>query len=119
MQNNSGTCTPRALRATGRSAINTISGTITVRDQYDTRSRWNGNHLGSSTISTGIIGTARHGTSPYSASCARVNTFVRAAPPAARIAALARAICAAAGSSPIIFSAKYAFTLAEMSNAPS
>ena len=37
----------------------TNSGTITVRDQYDTLSRWNGNHFGSRVISTGICGTAR------------------------------------------------------------
>ncbi len=104
--NNSGTCTPRGLRARGFSAISTSSGTITVRDQYDTLSRWNGNHLGSSTSSTGISGTARHGTSPYKASCARVNTLLRSAPPAARIAARARRICGASAASPSSFSAK-------------
>ncbi len=119
MRNSSGTCTPRGLRARGFSAISTVSGTITVRDQYDTLSRWNGNQRGSSTSSTGITGTARHGTSPYSASCARVNTLLRSAPPAARIASRARRMCAAPGSSPSIFSAKYAFTLAEMLQAPS
>ncbi len=33
VRNSSGTCTPRRLRARGRSAISTTSGTITVRDQ--------------------------------------------------------------------------------------
>ncbi len=99
-------CTPRRLRARGRSAISTTSGTITVRDQYDTLSRWNGNQCGSSTSSTGMHGTACQGTSPYSASCARVNTLVRSAPPAARMACRARAMCGASGESPIIFSAK-------------
>ncbi len=42
----------------------TNSGTITVRAQYETLSRWNGNHFGSSITSTGITGTAVHGTSP-------------------------------------------------------
>ena len=90
-----GSCTPRGLRARGRSAISTSSGTITVRDQYDTFDRWNGNHSGRCMISSGITGTARHGTWPNSASCARVKTLVRSAPPAARIAARARAPCAA------------------------
>ncbi|OIQ65198.1 hypothetical protein GALL_532460 [mine drainage metagenome] len=110
---------PRGLRALGRSPISTSSGTITVRDQYDTFDRWNGNHSGRCMISSGITGTACHGTAPNSASCARVNTFVRSAPPAARIASRARCICGASGSSPIAFSAKYAFTLAEILNAPS
>ena len=43
--------------------------------QYEILSRWNGNHRGSSMISTGITGTARHGTMPYSASRQRVNTL--------------------------------------------
>ena len=51
---------------------------------------WNGNHFGSSMISTGITGTARHVTKPNSASMKRVNTFEAAAPPRARIAARAR-----------------------------
>ena len=104
--NSSGTCTPRGLRARGRSAISTVSGTITVRDQYETLSRWNGNHFGSSTSSTGITGTARHGTSPNSASCARVNTLVRSAPPAASTASRAARMCGASMSSPINLSAK-------------
>jgi hypothetical protein len=37
-------------------------------------------------ISTGMVGTARHGTSPNKASWMRVNTLVRSAPPAARMA---------------------------------
>ena len=119
VRNSSGIATLRGLRATGRSAISTSSGTITVRDQYDTFDRWNGNHSGRCMISSGITGTARHGTWPNSASCARVNTLVRSAPPAARIACRARAMCGASGSSPIAFSAKYAFTLADRSNAPS
>ena len=63
------------------------------------------NHFGSSTISTGITGTARHGTAPNSASWKRVNTLERSAPPAARMAARARRMCTASVSSPIAFSA--------------
>ena len=62
VRNSSGMATPRGLRACGRSAISTSSGTITVRDQYDTFDRWNGNHSGRCMISSGITGTARHGT---------------------------------------------------------
>ena len=36
--NSSAIVTPRGLRARGRSAISTSSGTITVRDQYETLS---------------------------------------------------------------------------------
>ena len=42
-------------------------------------------------ISTGITGAARHGTTPYSASNARVKTLLPAAPPRARMASRARA----------------------------
>ena len=56
--------TPLALRARGFFAIRTSSGTITVRLQYEILSRWNGNQRGNSMISTGIAGTARHGTMP-------------------------------------------------------
>ena len=76
----------RVARAAGARASSTSSGTITVRDQYDTLLRWNGNHSGRCMISTGITGTARHGTWPNSASWARVNTLARSAPPAARMA---------------------------------
>ncbi len=74
------------MRARGFFAISTSSGAITVRDQYDTLVRWNGNQRGSSMISTGITGTACHGSSPKSASWMRVKTLACAAPPAARIA---------------------------------
>ena len=69
-------------------------------------------------ISTGMTGTARHGTSPNSASRMRVKTLQRRAPPRARIAARARAICGASIGSPAAFSAKYALTDALMSRAP-
>ncbi len=55
---------PFGLRAHGFFAISTKSGTITVRLQYEILSRWNGNHFGSSMISTGITGTARQGIMP-------------------------------------------------------
>ena len=84
----------RGLRARGFSAISTSSGTITVRDQYDILSRWNGNHCGSSMISTGITGTARHGTCRTAPAGTRVNTLVRSAPPA-RGSPRARGACAA------------------------
>ena len=71
------------LRARGFSAISTSSGTMTVRLQYEILSRWNGNHFGSSMISTGITGTARHGMKPNSASSSLVKTLDRAAPPRA------------------------------------
>ena len=118
-RNSSSIRTPRGLRATGRFAFSTSSGTITVRAQYDTFDRWNGNHFGSSMISTGIIGTAYHVTTPNSASRMRVNTFAASAPPWARMHSRARTICSASTGSPIIFSAKYAFTLALTSIAPS
>ena len=76
--------TPLALRARGFFAISTSSGTMTVRLQYEILSRWNGNHFGSSMISTGITGTARHGMKPNSASMMRVNTLARSAPPRAQ-----------------------------------
>ncbi len=63
-RNSSLTVTPFGLRARGFFAISTRSGTITVRLQYEILSRWNGNQSGSSMISTGIAGTARHGTMP-------------------------------------------------------
>ena len=49
--------TPRGLIAFGLSACSTSSGTITVRAQYEILSMWNGNHFGSSMISTGMTGT--------------------------------------------------------------
>ncbi len=88
--NSSSMRTPLALRARGRFAISTNSGTITVRLQYEILSRWNGNHFGSSMISTGIIGTARHGTKPNKASMMRVNTLARSAPPRESTASRAR-----------------------------
>ena len=78
------------MRARGRNAISTSSGTRTVRDQYEIFSMWKGNQAGSSMISTGITGTARHGTSPHNASMIRVKTLQFRAPPRARIAARAR-----------------------------
>ena len=63
---------------------------MTVRLQYEILSRWNGNHFGSSMISTGITGTARHGTKPNNANIRRVNTLERDAPPRERIASRAR-----------------------------
>ncbi len=117
--NSSSIRTPFALRARGFFAIITSSGTMTVRLQYEILSRWNGNQFGSSMISTGITGTARHGTKPNSASMMRVKTFARAAPPRASIASRARRMCGASMESPIILSAKYAFTVALMSRSPS
>ena len=55
---------------------------------------------------------------PNSASRIRVNTLAVPAPPCARIASRAVRMCAASGASPASFSAKYAFTLALMLNAP-
>src|SRR3546814_7807249 len=57
--------------------MTTSSGAITVRDQYDTFDRWKGNQRGSSMISTGISGTARHGTCPKRARAMRVKTLLR------------------------------------------
>ena len=57
-------------------------------------------------ISTGITGTACHGTSPKKASSVRVKTLLRSAPPWARIASRARRMCGASGSSPMALSAK-------------
>ncbi len=77
----SGMPMPRGFFASGFRCISTNSGTMTVRAQYDTLSRWNGNHFGRSMISIGMVGTAAHGTCPYSASRMRVNTLLLAAPP--------------------------------------
>ena len=82
--------TPLAFRACGFFAISTSSGTMTVRLQYEILSRWNGNHFGSSMISIGITGTARHGMKPNKASMMRVKTLARAAPPRASTASRAR-----------------------------
>ena len=49
-----GCATPRGFFASGLRVQRMNSGTITVRDQYDTLSRWNGNQRGSSMISTGM-----------------------------------------------------------------
>ena len=97
---------PLGLRAFGLSACKTSSGTIKVRDQYETLERWNGNHRGSNMISTGITGTVRQGSTPKSASRNRVKTLLSAAPPRARIASRARRMWSACGESPIILSAK-------------
>ena len=105
--------------ACGFSVIKTRSGTKTVRDQYETLPRWNGNQLGSKVISTGITGTARHGTCPKSAKVIRVKTFALAAPPFSKMAARALTICGASGESPASLSAKYAFTLALILKSPS
>jgi hypothetical protein len=54
--------TLRGFLACGLSAASTVSGIITVRDQYDTFEMWNGNQRGRCISSTGMVGTARHGT---------------------------------------------------------
>ncbi len=97
---------PFGFFALGLSACSTSSGTITVRAQYEILSMWNGNHFGSSMISTGITGTARHVVTPNSDSRTRVNTLLCSAPPRARIASRARVMCGASMSSPIVLSAK-------------
>ena len=51
--NSSRTVTPLGLAAVTLSVERTNSGTITVRDQYETLRMWNGNHAGRSMISTG------------------------------------------------------------------
>src|SRR5262249_17208446 len=101
------------LRRVGRSATSPRMVTITVRDQYEIVERWKGSQGGRCVISGGIPGTARQGSWPNRASCARVKTLVRSAPPAARMAARARSKWGALGSSPIALKAKYAFTLAD------
>ena len=65
--------------------MSTSSGTITVRDQYDTFERWKKNQRGRCMISTGITGVARHGTWPNSANWTRQNTLARSAPPIRRM----------------------------------
>ena len=67
-------------------------------------------------ISIGIIGAARHVVTPNSDSMMRVNTLELMAPPRRSISSRAFFICGASTDSPIVFSAKYAFTLALMSN---
>ena len=107
LRNSSSICTPRGLFAFGLSACSTSSGTITVRAQYEILSRWNGNQLGSSMISTGITGTLRqrdHAVERQQR--AREHVGLRRA--AAREDRLARAphVIGASMSSPIILSAK-------------
>ena len=97
--------TPRGLRAFGLSAASTNSGAITVRDQYETFSMWNGAHFGIRIASGRIHGTARHGTCSNSARMMRMKTLDCSAPPCARTASRARRICGAWGSSPASFSA--------------
>ncbi len=87
-------------------ACSTRSGTITVRAQYDIFDRWIGNQRGRRISSTGMVGMLRHAAWPNSASWKRVNTLAAAAPPCARIASRARAMCGAPMSSPIIFRVK-------------
>ena len=70
---------------------------MTVRAQYDTLSRWNGNQRGSSMISTGITGTLFQVRTPYSESSTRVNTLTFTAPPRASTASRARRMCGASG----------------------
>ena len=67
---------------------------------------WNGDHIGSSMISTGSTGTLRQVSTPNSASRKRVKTLLLTAPPRERIASRARTMCGASTESPIIFSAK-------------
>ena len=64
---------------------------MTVRLQYEILSRWNGNHLGSSMISTGITGTARHGMNPNKSEH-DAREHIRAFGAAARAHRLARAV---------------------------
>jgi len=70
-------------------------------------------------ISTGSTGTLFHVSTPNIDSMNRVKTLLLMPPPRERIALRARIMCGTSAESPIIFSAKYAFTLALMSNAPS
>ncbi len=67
---------------------------------------WNGDHIGSSMISTGSTGTLFQLSTPNMARVKRVKTLLLMAPPRARIASRARTICGALTSSPIILSAK-------------
>ena len=101
VQNSSSIPMPRGLRARGFNAARTRSGTITVRDQYETLSMWKGAHLGRSNASTRITGTARHGTCPNKARVKRVNTLQRAAPPCLRMALRAHVMWGASMSSPV------------------
>ena len=56
--------TLRGFLARGFSAIMTMSGTSVSRAQNEQRHRLNGNHSGACMISTGMTGTASHGTMP-------------------------------------------------------
>ena len=68
--------------------------------------RWNGDHIGSSMISTGSTGTLFHDNTPNIDSMKRVKTLLWMAPPRKRMASRARTMCAASTLSPIILSAK-------------
>ena len=97
--------TRRGFAARARNVHRTNSGTITVRDQYDTLLMWKGNHFGSSMISTGMKGTPRQGIWPNSASVMCVKTLAWAAPPRASTASRALTMWGSSGSSPVSLSA--------------
>ena len=76
------------------------------RAQNEILKRLNGNQRGACISSTGMTGTARHGTMPNSASVILVNTLTFTAPPAAMMASRARTMCGASMGSPAAFRAK-------------
>src|ERR1700730_19042996 len=97
---------PLTFLARGFSAAKTINGTIVVRAQYEILLIWNGDHKGSSMISTGSTGTLRHVITPNIASMKRVHTVLWMAPPRDLIASRARAICGGSAEAATILSAK-------------
>ena len=65
-----------------------------------------GNQPGACMSSTGITGTALHGTMPKNASVVRVKMLIPAAPPCDRIASRALTMCGASTESPATLRAK-------------
>src|SRR5262245_25994905 len=100
-------------RVTGLASSRSSSGTITVRDQYETSSRLKYDQRGSSMISTGIDGTPAQSYSPNNASRIFVNTLASTGPPHARIRVRAATMAGSSGGTWATFSAKYPLMVAE------
>src|SRR5215813_10131862 len=98
---------------TGFRSMMTSSGTITVRDQYETSYRLKKNHGGDSMISTGIAGTPFQSYSPKSASWILVKTLAFTGPPIWRMRARADAMAGSSTGTPAIFMAKYVLIVAD------
>ena len=98
---------------TGLRSMITSSGTITVRDQYETSYRLKTNQGGESMISTGIAGMPFQSYSPNSANWILVKTSALTGPPRSRMRSRARTIASSSAGTPASFMAKYALIVAD------